>query len=69
MEKENIQPNETVAIGDNINDEAMIKKAGLGVAMGNSTPVIKKIADEIVSTNNEDGVGEAFEKFINIYYN
>ena len=56
-----IKNDEIVAIGDNINDKKMIKNAGLGIAMGESTPVIKEIADRITDTNCEDGVAKALE--------
>ena len=62
-DKMNIKRNEVMAIGDNINDKKMIENAGLGVAMGGSTPVITKIADFITSNNNEDGVAKALEKY------
>lgn len=35
-----------------------------GVAMGNSAPYIKEIADIVVATNNEDGVAEAINKIL-----
>lgn len=54
-----ISEEEAVAIGDNVNDKLMIENAGLGVAMGNSDPKIKEIADKVVANNNEDGVSEA----------
>ena len=60
----NIQPQEVMAIGDNMNDAQMIKKAGLGIVMGNAAPYIKKMADEIVADNNNSGVAEAIEKYI-----
>ena len=50
-----------MTIGDNINDKMMIENAGFGVAMGNSDPKIKEIADKVVSNNNENGVAEAVE--------
>ena len=52
-----------MAIGDNINDKKMIENAGLGVAMGQSTPVITSIANEVTSSNNEDGVAEILQKY------
>ena len=58
-DKLNIQKEEIMAIGDNVNDKLMIENAGIGVAMGNSAPYIKKIADKVVANNNEDGVTEA----------
>lgn len=57
--KLDIQREEIMTIGDNINDKIMIENAGLGVAMGNSAPYIKEIADKVVANNNEDGVAEA----------
>ena len=60
-DKLNIQKEETMAIGDNVNDKLMIENAGIGVAMGNSAPYIKEIADRVVANNNEDGVAEALE--------
>ncbi len=65
MKEKNIDRSEVVAIGDNINDKEMIEEAGLGVAMGNSTPVIKEVANVEVGTNNEEGVRETFQKYIN----
>ena len=60
-EKMNIQTEEIVAIGDNINDKKMIEKAGLGIAMGQSHPEIKAIANQITNSNIEDGVAQALE--------
>jgi Cof subfamily protein (haloacid dehalogenase superfamily) len=60
----NFNREEVICIGDNENDESMIKYAGLGVAMGNSEDSIKKIADYITDSNNEDGVAKVIEKFI-----
>lgn len=41
------KPNEVMAIGGNLNDESMIRMAGVGVAMENAAPEIKKIANFI----------------------
>ena len=60
-DKLNINKEEIMAIGDNINDKMMIENAGMGVAMGNSVPYIQEIADKVVANNNEDGVAEAVE--------
>lgn len=60
----NIEREEIVAIGDNINDKEMIENAGLGVIMGNSAPYMKEFADVEVADNNSDGVAEAIEKFV-----
>ena len=62
LEKSNIQKENIIAIGDNINDKKMIEEAGLGIAMKGSTPEITNIADYITDTNNEDGVAKALLK-------
>ena len=56
---EGIKEEEIVAIGDNINDFLMIKNAGLGVAMGNSSPVVKSIANYVTTDNNNSGIANA----------
>lgn len=64
MERLNISREETIGIGDNINDKELIENAGLGVAMGNSAPYIKDMADIVVADNNSDGVLEVLKKYI-----
>lgn len=64
MEKLNINKEEVIGIGDNINDKELIENSGLGVAMGNSAPYIKDMADVVVADNNSDGVLEVFRKYI-----
>ncbi|NBI28882.1 Cof-type HAD-IIB family hydrolase [Chengkuizengella marina] len=55
---------EVIAMGDSMNDLAMIKSAGLGVAMGNAQDIIKKEADIVTLTNDEDGVAKIIEEYI-----
>ena len=62
ISKLNIEKEEVIAIGDNINDKKMIEEAGLGIAMGQSSPLIKEVADDITSSNEEDGVATALDK-------
>lgn len=59
-----IQKNEIVAIGDNINDLIMIQNAGLGIIMGESSLSTKNLDKPIVKSNNLNGVAEAIEKYI-----
>lgn len=49
------------AVGDDVNDVAMIQAAGLGVAMGNAQPEVKAVADCIAATHDEDGLAEVVE--------
>lgn len=63
-EKLSIKQEEIICIGDAGNDIHMIKYAGLGVAMGNAFPEVKKAANFVTKTNNQDGVAYVFNKFI-----
>ena len=55
---------ETMAIGDSMNDEAMIRWAGIGVAMVNGDERIKTIADIVTEdTNDDDGVAGIIDKY------
>ncbi len=60
----NITKEEVIAIGDNINDKEMVENAGIGIVTGNSSPIMKNIADIVVATNDESGVAEAIDKYI-----
>lgn len=55
---------EIIAFGDSYNDIDMLEFAGIGVAMGNAPEEIKKRADYVADTNNNDGIAKAVEKFI-----
>ncbi len=44
-----------------MNDKMMIENAGIGIAMGESNPKIKEIADYITEDNDNDGVKKAIE--------
>ncbi len=58
-----IEMKNVMAAGDSLNDLAMIKAAGLGVAMGNAQEAVKKVADWVTATNEEDGVAKAIRKW------
>ena len=60
-----VKREEVIAIGDSMNDEAMIRWAGTGVAMKNGDKRIKNIADMVTDkSNDEDGVARFIELFI-----
>jgi len=52
----NIKKEEMVVIGSGLDDMEMIEEAGLGVAMGNSPFEVKRKADWITRSNDEQGV-------------
>ncbi len=49
-----IKDSETIAVGDSVNDLAMIRAAGLGVAMSNAMPELKEAADHIACHYREN---------------
>lgn len=59
-----IEREEIMACGDGLNDRAMIEEVGFGVAMENAMEEVKKVADYITVSNDEDGVAKAIEKFV-----
>lgn len=65
MKKMCIVKEEIMAIGDNVNDEKMVQNAGLGVAMGNASYELKQVADYVTEDNNNHGVANALNKYIN----
>ena len=50
-----------MAFGDGLNDITMIENAGVGVAMGNAVDEVRRVADKITATNDEDGVAAVIE--------
>ncbi len=64
MSQLNIQTEEVMAIGDGVCDVSMLQLAGLGVAMGNAPDSVKRCADYVTLSNEEDGVAVAVEKAI-----
>lgn len=59
-----ISEKEVIAFGDAENDIPMLRIAGMGVAMGNAADAVKKAADYVTLTNNEDGIAAALEKLL-----
>ena len=64
MEKYDIKREEVMAIGDGENDIEMLDFAGLGIAMENAKDYVKEFADDVTTSNNDDGVANAIEKYI-----
>lgn len=53
-----------IACGDGYNDLSMIQCAGLGVAMENAVFPVKKAADYVTYSNDNDGIAHVVEKFM-----
>lgn len=58
-----IELEDIMAIGDGINDIEMIQMAGIGVAVGNACPELKRVADYVCTKENTGGVIEAVRHF------
>jgi Cof subfamily protein (haloacid dehalogenase superfamily) len=58
-----ITAEDVVAFGDMPNDIPMLLWAGLGVAMGNAHPEAKAAADEVTTTNGDDGLARVLERW------
>lgn len=52
----NLSPEEICAVGDYDNDIPMLQASGFGVAMANGCEAIRKAADFVTRSNEEDGV-------------
>lgn len=64
LESSGVLPHEVVAFGDMPNDLELIEWAGLGVAMGNGHPDLKAAADEVTTSNDDDGVALVIERLL-----
>lgn len=47
---------QALAFGDSHNDIEMLQAVGTGVAMGNASPVLKAVADEVCESVEQDGI-------------
>ncbi len=54
----------TLAIGDNANDVGMLKWAGVGVAVGNASPLVQAAADHVTDHHDADGAAKAVQRFV-----
>ena len=55
---------QTIAVGDSLNDLPMIETAGLGIAVNNAENTLKAKADVTLdATNDEDAIGKIIRKY------
>jgi HAD superfamily hydrolase (TIGR01484 family) len=55
---------DTIAFGDMPNDVPMLAWAGRGVAMANAHEDLKAVADEVTSSNDDDGIATVLERLL-----
>ena len=60
----NLKIEEIAAFGDSENDLEVLNSVGLGIAMGNATEKIKKMAKIVIKHTNEDGLSQFINKLI-----
>lgn len=58
-----LRPEEAMAFGDGGNDIAMLRRVGVGIAMGNASDAVKAQADYVTTSVDEDGVALALKRF------
>jgi len=61
-----IELKNVVAYGDNFNDIEMLENVGLGVAVANAKQEVLQIADQLTSSNVDDGVAIHLEKIFKL---
>ncbi|ATW25912.1 Cof-type HAD-IIB family hydrolase [Candidatus Formimonas warabiya] len=59
-----VKKEEIIVFGDSYNDLDLFRQAGFAVAMGNAWDEVKKAADYVTCSNDEDGVAEAIENLV-----
>ena len=57
----NISIENTIAIGNDLNDISMLKEAGYSVVVDNAIEELKKMVDYVTSSNEDDGVAKFLE--------
>lgn len=59
-----LEREQSLALGDYLNDLDLLRAAGLGVAMANAHPDLKRVADCVTASNEEDGVALILEALV-----
>jgi Cof subfamily protein (haloacid dehalogenase superfamily) len=62
LDERGVDPGELAAIGDGANDEAMLRAAAIGIAMGHAPARLRGLATWVVPSNAADGVAVAIER-------
>ena len=63
LDEHGMDRSEIMAFGDGENDMDMLRFAGIGVAMGNASDMVKAAADYVTDTVDENGIENALRHF------
>ena len=67
LERYGIDPSECIAFGDGENDIPLFDVCGTGIAMGNAMRALKKRADDITLSNEQDGAAVWIRRHISLF--
>ncbi len=59
-----LKTDQIATIGDMPNDVEMFTKSGLAIAMGNAEPEVQHAADQVTTSNSEEGFANAMDRFV-----
>ncbi|MAJ46586.1 MAG: hypothetical protein CBC35_04720 [Planctomycetes bacterium TMED75] len=64
LERDGLDPERVVTIGDGLNDIQMLDRAPLGIAMGQARTSVQAVANQVVGSNREDGFAQAIRTLL-----
>jgi Cof subfamily protein (haloacid dehalogenase superfamily) len=64
LDKIRIKREDSIALGDGINDIDMIRFAGIGIAMGKASDEVKAAAAHVTADCGEGGIAQALKRFV-----
>lgn len=63
-EKLGVKRDEILTCGDGLNDVPLIEAAGIGAAVANAVPELKRSASIIIPSNNDNALADVIDRFI-----
>lgn len=63
LEHFNLTKEQAIAFGDGNNDIPMLKSVGIGIVMGNAGAEVKKMADVVCDSVENDGIYKYCKKY------
>ncbi|MGX2973784.1 pyridoxal phosphatase [Ursidibacter arcticus] len=66
LKREDIDPKNVIAFGDNFNDISMLQLVGMGIAMGESESEVQQSARKTIGSNNEDSIARELTQLLSL---